>query len=187
MSAQEVSAIAAVAAVAISLVNVGLSSLLVHRQESRKWKREQLPDRVTELASAAFRWEVKIFESDWTLIPKSDRLMFGMDEAKVAMELVARLEVFAAPKTISTAQEMLNAIDQIRMYHLRYKPTEPDAVPPTPWDLYGDWAEAHHAFLVASRREMGLKPPPIPSGLRHHRDGTAPHHESPTQEDRNQG
>jgi len=170
MSAQQVSAVAALAAVVISLVNVGLSSLLVHRQESRKWRREQLPDLVEKLADAAFCWEVKIFESDWNFIPQADREAFGMDEARVAMALVNRLEVFAAPETISTAHTMLYAIDHIRMHNLMIDTTESGGDSPKPWNLYWDWAEAHYAFLRASRREMGLKPPPVPRGLSHYRE-----------------
>lgn len=169
MFAQQVSAVAAVAAVIISLVNVGLSSILVRRQDSQRWKREQLPDLVAKLADAVFQWEVKIFESDWKLISEADQIDFGMDEAREAMQLVSKLEVFAEPKTISTARKMLNAVDTIRMHNLR-NPVKPDEEYQRPWDLYWEWSEARYAFLKASRREMGLKPPPVPLGLSRHRE-----------------
>lgn len=169
MSAQLVSAIAAVAAVIISLVNVGISSILVRRQDSQRWRREQLPDLVEKLADSAFQWERKIFESDWRLIPEVDRTGFGMDEAGEAMQLVGRLEVFAAPRTISTAREMLHAVDAIRMHNLD-NPAKPDGEYQRPWKLYWEWCEARYAFLKASRREMGLKPPPVPPGLSRYRE-----------------
>jgi hypothetical protein len=169
MTAQLVSAIAAVAAAIVSLVNVGLSSILVRRQDSQRWKREQLPDLVEKLADAAFQWERKIFESDWRLIPEADRTDFGMDEAREAMQFESRLEVFAAPRTISTAREMLHAVDAIRMHNLK-NPVEPDGEYQRPWNLYWEWSEARYAFLKASRREMGLKPPPVPPGLSSYRE-----------------
>lgn len=169
MSAQQLSAVAALATVVISLVNVGLSSLLVRRQEGQRWRREQLPELAAKLREAAFRWERKIFESDWRLIPEADHPTFAMDEAGEAMDLASRLDVFAAPETISTAQNMLAAIDEIRMHNLRALAESSDENPRS-WRLYWAWAEAQHAFLKASRREMGLKPPPIPPGLRRHRE-----------------
>ncbi|MFC0439654.1 hypothetical protein [Kutzneria buriramensis] len=154
MSAQDLSAAAALAAVVISLINVGLSSLLVRRQEGQRWRREQLPETVTKLVEAAFRWEVKVFESDWQLVPEADRHLFGMEEARVAMELASKLDVFAAPETISAAQRMLDAVDQIRMHNLRVLSKSSDENPRS-WSLYWEWAEAQYAFLKASRREMG--------------------------------
>ncbi|WP_153547169.1 hypothetical protein [Streptomyces sp. RB17] len=171
MSAEQLSAVAAIAAAVISLVNVGLSSYLVRKQESQRWTREQLPDIVTKLADAAFRWEVKIFESDWSQIPESDRDDFGMEEATEAMSLVSKMEVFAAPDTISSAHNMLDSIDAIRLHTLQNPPQSGDS-PEKPWSLYWKWREAQHSFLSASRKEMGLKPPPIPIGLRRYRERT---------------
>lgn len=172
MTSEQWTAVAAVAAVVISLVNVGLSAFLVRRQEGQKWVREQLPEMVRLFSDAAHRWEVKIFERDWTAIPSADRSDHGMEEAAEAFTLLGRLEVFAKPSTISAAREVLHAIEIIRFQYMTSPTQGGDAE--KPWNLYWAYAEARHAFLTESRREMGLPDPPLPPGLANRRGTVRP-------------
>ncbi|WP_392967455.1 hypothetical protein [Streptomyces sp. LN245] len=171
MTSEQWTAIAAVSAVVISLVNVGLSAFLVRRQEGQKWVREQLPDMVKLFTDAAHRWEVKTFEVDWAAIPSVDRSDHGMEEAAETFALMGRLEVFAKPTTISAAREVLHAIEDIRFHCLTSLPEGGNAE--KPWNLYWAYAEARHAFLTESRREMGLSDPPLPPGLANRRRASA--------------
>lgn len=149
------------------LVNVGLSSLLVRRQDSRRWTRQQLPELVTKLSAAMSAWEVKIYETDWTLMPDADRASFAMDEAMAVFALVDQLQVLASPKTITAAQQMADAVGTIRM---RYLEAPHESAPgEKPWPLYWDWSEAQYASISAACREMGLKPSPVSPGLQRHR------------------
>lgn len=163
MSAEQVGAVAAIVAVVISSVNVLISARLVRHQENVRWTRDVLPTLVAQFVKATHRWEVKIFENDWTAIPEAERESFGMPEAAEALELLDQLGVFAGSKVISAAHKAFDAVDAIRMERLALG----DQVERTyrSWDLYWNYAEAKHAFLCESRREMGLEQPPIPGGL----------------------
>ncbi|MBB6035217.1 hypothetical protein [Phytomonospora endophytica] len=163
MDAQLLSAIAAACAAVISLVNVGISSRLVRRQDDTRWIRERLPQLVTAYAEAVFQFERKVFETDWTVLSAEEREKLGLDEGVKALGILAEFEVFASPETVDTAHAVFHAADLIRMTRRE----EPAA---KRWDLYWAWAEAKQDFLTAARREMGLKAPSVPSGLKAHRE-----------------
>lgn len=73
VTAQTLTAVAAVAAAVISLVNVGLTSIFSRRQAGVKWLRDLLPDVIVRFTDAAFRFERDVFESDWTKLTHEER------------------------------------------------------------------------------------------------------------------
>jgi hypothetical protein len=154
-------AIAAVAAAVLSVINVGLTARVSRRQDSTRWTRELLPDLVRELSQAYHEQYVALFNADWASLKGKAREERGMAEFRRVRELIQRLEVFAAPKTVRWAWQVTYELEGIRSYFL-YHSQEGDDLK---WSAYWDYAEANYQFLRAARREMSLKPPPIPPGL----------------------
>jgi len=159
MSSSQLSAYAAVAAVIISLVNVGLSAHLVRRQDSQRWIREHLPELMAGFDRTVHDFYRQIFAEAWDAVPADRRPRHGLDQAREAMAYLAKLKVFASPNTIIAAHKSFDAVDAIRMHYLAMFEEGHDQVE-TPWNLYWAYARAHHIFLTESRREMGLQPPP---------------------------
>jgi hypothetical protein len=115
MRAETLAAVAAVAAAAISLINVGITAYFAHRQESVKWIRQKLPELVREFTDAAFVSEREIFESDWRKFDDEQMHKIGVEAYRKARETLERLEVFANPRTISTANAVVASIEKIRV------------------------------------------------------------------------
>ncbi|WP_262705600.1 MULTISPECIES: hypothetical protein [Streptomyces] len=158
MLSEQLTAWAAVAAVVISLVNVGLSARLVRRQESTQWIRGHLPELIAGFNDATHRFMVKVHRGDWDGVAPEARSSHGMDEAREALAYLSKLQVFAGPATILAAHKTFDAVDAIRMHHLSV--LEAGGRVDQDWSRYWSYAQANHAFMTASRREMGLKPPP---------------------------
>ncbi|MFF3933786.1 hypothetical protein [Streptomyces hirsutus] len=173
MNSEQLTALAAAATVVISLVNVGLSSFLLRRQESERWTREQLPNLVQKFSDSTHTYYVKIFNGDRSTIDPSSRGDHGMEEFREVMAALKRLEVFASPAVISAASEVTLWIEAMRQHYLTALEQGQEAIE-EPWDLYWHYAEARHSFLVASRKEMGLRRPPVPPGLQSHRQQAMP-------------
>jgi hypothetical protein len=64
MNSQNLTAIAAVSAAVISLVNIFLTALLAQRQEGRKWVRELLPELIGQFTDASFQLQRLILETN---------------------------------------------------------------------------------------------------------------------------
>ncbi|WP_328731934.1 hypothetical protein OHT20_17740 [Streptomyces caniferus] len=159
MSATLVSAYAAVAAVVFGVVNVALAAHLVRRQERHKQAWQHLPAVIEAFGDASFRFMREVWAIDWDVLPPDSRGDHGMDEAKEVMLQLNKLEVFAHPETIRAARDTLHAADAIRLHYCN-RLEQGNSAGEKCWDLYESFAKAHHAFLVAARRELGLKPPP---------------------------
>lgn len=97
-------------------------------------------------------------QEGWEALEPDARGRRGMEEAREAMGYLSKLAVFAEPETIRAAHGAFDAVDAMRMHNLEVLETggrvEKD------WSLYWSYAQAKHAFMTSSRREMGLKPPP---------------------------
>jgi hypothetical protein len=76
------------------------------------------------------------------------------------------METFASPRTAEAAGNVLQAIEEIKQasYHLAAS-NEFETWAPLRRASYWDYAEAAHAFMLAARSEMGLKPLSVPPGL----------------------
>jgi hypothetical protein len=169
MDAAMLGAIAAVLAAIIGLTNVYLTARLGRKQDTTKWTRDLLPDLVRELGEAFHHQYGALFYADWKSIAPEDREAVGMPEFVIANDLAQRLEVFASPETIATAGNVQLALENMRFFFLE-RGAELDKKNREKWSYYWAYAEASHAFLVAARKEMGLKPPPVPGGLARHRE-----------------
>jgi hypothetical protein len=178
MSAELLSAIAATAAAAISLVNVGLTAFFARRHDSEKWLRDLLPDLVVKFNHAAFEFERKVFATDWSPLNHDERQNLGTDEYSEASKLLDTLEAFVSPETAEAAQDVLYSIDCIKSisYHL-VESKEFETWHPQRRAAYWDYAEESYKFILAARSEMGLKPLAVPPGLaewRKHQAAKAP-------------
>ncbi|MFF4484544.1 hypothetical protein ACH4TQ_49325 [Streptomyces sp. NPDC021218] len=159
MSSSHLTAYAAVAAVVVSLVNVGLSAHLLRRQDSQRWIREHLPELIAGFDRTVHGFYRQVFAEAWDAVPLERRSRHGMDQAREAMAYLDKLKVFARPSTIIAARNSFDAVDAIRMHYLAMFEEGDDQVE-IPWDLYWAYVQAHHIFLTESRREMGLQAPP---------------------------
>lgn len=177
MNSQTLTAVAAMSAAVISLINVALTSFFVQRQASVRWVRELLPDVIMRFTEAAFHYEREVFETDWRKLTSEEQSHLGLDEFVKASALCDQLEAFASPKTIETARALLHSIEGIRS-------TSYEAIASGDFEVwhpkrrirYWAYAEAHYAFIAAARGEMGLKPPPVPPGLAAQRSTTSRPH-----------
>lgn len=167
------SAVAAVAAAAISLLNIGFTARLSQKQDSRKWTRDLLPEVVMELNKAFHEEYMTLFESDRSGMTSKDKEMVGMTELRHTRGLVERLEVFATPRTIRAAKDVRNALVSMRYLLMNGKKAAGGS--PEQWAAYWKYAEANHLFLNAARREMGLRSAPVPPGLKRHRNQIKKH------------
>jgi hypothetical protein len=171
MSSQNLTAIAAVAAALISLVNIFLTAFLVQRQEGRKWVRELLPELIGQFADSVFQFERLIFETDWSKLDEKQRSDLGIEEYRKAKTFQDRIETFASPDTISATQELLRSVDSIRFASFdALESGDFEIWHPKRRKAYWAYAESHYKFMVVARKEMGLKPPPLPPGLARQRD-----------------
>jgi hypothetical protein len=179
VSAATVSAVAAVAAAAISLVNVGLSSLLVGRQQSEQWTRERLPALAETFMGATSAWKNEVFNGDWlkeqsledSVLKEQSLEELGLQAFGAVAESLGRLEVYASPATIAAGSALVDSIEDIRAgaYAALSEGRLADYSKSERWVLHWAYGEAHHAFLSSARRDMGLEPPPVPVGLANHR------------------
>jgi hypothetical protein len=166
MSATLLSAIAATAAAVISLINIGLTAFLARRHDSEKWVRDLLPDLVVNFNDAAFKFERKVFETDWTTLNHAEQQDLGFDEYLEAAKLVRTMEAFASPRTARAAQEVLYSIDSIKFISWDLiKSNKFEIWHPKRRAAYWDYAEKAYAFMLAARSEMRLKPLDVPPGL----------------------
>lgn len=166
MTSQDLAAIAAVAAALISLANIFLTAFLAQRHEGRKWVRELLPELIGQFANAAFEFERLVFQTDWSELNEKQRDDLGMEEYRKAKSLQDKIETFASPATISATRDLLYSVDGIRF--ASYAALESgnfEIWHPERRKAYWAYAEAHYKFMVVARKEMGLKPPPMPPGL----------------------
>jgi hypothetical protein len=171
MNSQTLTAIAAVAAAAISLVNIYLTAFFAKRQEGQKWVRELMPELIGQFADAVFQDERIVFETNWAELSEEEQSVLGMEEFRKAMALYNRLATFASPATISAAKKLLDSVDAIRFASFDVLESGDFAIwHPKRRKCYWAYAEAHHEFMIAARKEMGLKAPPIPSGLANYRE-----------------
>lgn len=177
VDSQTLTAVAAVAAAIISLINVGLTAYFVRRQAGVGWRRELLPDLIVQFTDAAFRYEREIFEPDWAGLSHDQQANLGMDEYRETSALLDKLEAFANPDTIGAARDLMHSISSIRFASFRAVRAGDFAVwHPERRASYWKYAEAHYRFMVVARREMGLKPPPVPGGLARHRESVKQGH-----------
>ena len=172
MSAETVAACAAVAAAVVSVINIEATRRLSKSMESTKWTRELLPELVRELDQAQFDQYMAYFDADWSACSDDEAPDIGMPEFRRASDARDRLEVFATPATILAARQVSHELGAMRFYFLKQR-DESDASRITDrphedrgrWHHYWRYAEANHEFLDAARKEMGLKPVPVPPGL----------------------
>jgi len=170
MSSEKLTAIAAVAAAVISLLNIFLTAVFVRHQEGRKWIRELMPELIGQFADATFEFERIVFETDWTKLSEEEQAGLGMEEFRKANALMSKLGTFASPATISAAKNLLDSADVIRFASFDVLESGDFAIwHPVRRKSYWKYAEAHHKFMVVARKEMGLKPPPTPPGLVNYR------------------
>ncbi len=169
MSASLLSAIAATAAVVVSLINVAITSRLARRQASETWVRDLLPDLAVRFSNAAFNYEREVFETDWRTLTQKEQEQLGSAAFREAMELMTKMEVFVSPKTANAAGEVLTAIEMIRGISFELVESDTFGV----WETgrsgtYWAYAEKAHAFTSAVRSDMGLEPLALPPGASGH-------------------
>jgi hypothetical protein len=174
VNAQTLTAVAAISAAIISLINVALTAIFAQHQAGVRWLRELLPGLIGEFADAAFRLEYVIFETDWTKLAENQQEELGREEFRKAVALRDKLETFASPETIAAAEELMSSIEAIRFASFnRIQAGDFDIWHPTRRSGYWAYAEAHHKFMKVARKEMGLKAPPVPPGLANQRKAQA--------------
>jgi hypothetical protein len=170
MNSETLTAIAAIAAAVISLMNIFLTAFFARHQEGRKWVRELMPELIGQFADAAFQHERIIFQTDWTELSEVEQSELGMEEFRKANALREKLETFANPATISAARNLLNSVDAIRFASFDALESGDFAIwHPRRRKCYWAFVEAQHKFMVVARKEMGLKSPPTPPGLVNYR------------------
>jgi hypothetical protein len=129
-----------------------------------------MPELIGQFADAVFQDERTVFETNWTELSKEQRSALGTEEFRKAMTLYNKLETFASPATISAAKDLLDSVDAIRFASFDVLESGDFAIwHPKRRKCYWAYAEAHE-FMIAARREMGLKAPPVPSGLANYRE-----------------
>lgn len=123
------------------------------------------------MATPAASRERAIFQTDWTELSAPQQQDLGMDEFRKAMALQDKIETFASPATISAAQDLLASVDLIPFASFGALESGDFAIwHPKRRKSYWEYAEAHYEFMVVARKEMGLKPLPVPPGLERHRE-----------------
>jgi hypothetical protein len=162
MSPETVAAFAAVAAAAISLLNIAVTRHFTKVLESTKWTRELLPDLVRELDKAFHVQYMALFNAPWDELTSTEAEDVGIPEFDKAHDAEERLEVFASPEAVTAAREVRHWLEAMRFHFLRETGDVRDS---GKWPYYWRYAEASHAFVNAARKEMGLKPVPLPPGL----------------------
>lgn len=93
-----------------------------------------------------------------------------MEEYRNSSALADRIETFASPATISAAKDLLNSVEGIRFVSFNTRGSGDTTIwQPERRKAYWAYAEAHYKFMLVARKEMGLKPPPVPPGLARYR------------------
>lgn len=168
MSVETVSAVAAIGAVIASVANVALSTALLRRQDVQKWRRERLPQLIELFNEASFAYERTVFETNWSAVSHEPSEPLGFAEYKQAAAAQDQLEVYATPRTIEAAREVMQMVGRIEMANRRLAREGSYDHESRDWSAYWAYAEASHKFLTAGRKELGLEAPPMPPGLRRH-------------------
>lgn len=172
MNAEMVAATAAVAAALVSALNIAATRRLTQSMESTKWTRQLMPDLIRELDHARHDQYMAYFGADWSACTDEEASDLGMKEFRRGSEAQERLEVFANPATISAARQVSYELESLRFYFLNHREAAQSADAFSrphedrgKWHHYWRYAESNHAFSNAARKEMGLKPVPVPPGL----------------------
>jgi hypothetical protein len=165
MQAQTLAAIAACAAAALSLVNVGYQAYLSNRNEARKWQRDKLPDIVRSFSGSNHKLNVITFfqVEKWRTSKKSQESALK-PEYEYSMELLDALEITGSPDVVKAAREVSQSIT-LGIDYMRFKSDSPDYDKTKERELYWQYAAASHTFICASRKHLGLDPVPPPPGL----------------------
>jgi hypothetical protein len=94
-----------------------------------------------------------------------DREEVGDKEFDRIRELTDKLRVIASPGTIENARRVGVALEAMRQFLLSNADNQ-SRVESGKWPLYWAYAEVNHRFVSGARKELGLKPLPMPPALR---------------------
>ncbi|MFG3300350.1 hypothetical protein [Micromonospora chersina] len=165
MQAQTLAAVAACAAAALSLINVGYQAYLSNKNEARKWQRDKLPDIIRAFSGSNHKLNaMTFFQAEKWRTSRGEKEVALMAEYGTSRELLDGLEVTASSKVATAAQKVTSSITA-GIDYLRFYVDTPEYDLSRERELYWEYAEASYAFLCASRKELGLGPLPPPPGL----------------------
>ena len=161
MTSSDIAAVAAIAAVVISIANVALTSYLARRREYQQWTRALLPDLILKFKDASSRHDDATREADWLNIDLDESSYPGQAEFAEMTRLYDSLEVFASSRTLNAAYEVMATTDILRIN--RYEMAYADNEAREEWNknigkMCRTKSDADRMFVRAARLEMGLRP-----------------------------